>query len=311
MKHLFIIDPVERLNLPIDTSLHLADALIRSGETIYLCHPSDLTLTKKSIFADVFQLRKFSTERERLEFGLRESVPLADFASIYLRKDPPFDLSYITATWLLDFAGPDCKVYNSPQSLRTYNEKLSIFHFPQYVDHALFTADVKALVNFLGHEAGGDAILKPIDLYGGRDIVRIQQNKMNDGQILELLNQQTQNGTLARLMQPFNTKIFDGEVRAFYAKGTPIAWCLKKPKENQFLANTGAGATLHPFTPSKKLETDITDVAKQLWAKGAALVGFDIIGERISEINITSPRLLAADPNKKPYFDKMAKVMLG
>jgi glutathione synthase len=310
MPHLFIIDPIEKLNLPLDTSLHLAASLIRSNEDVHLCAPWDLSLHKEGLRVQTRRLLKFSTDLAQINLGPVVTMAGGQFSHIYVRKDPPYDLAYVAMTWLLDFVPSTAKVYNSPKSLRDFNEKLAIFHFPEACDKAIFTADPQKLASFLVSEAGGDAVLKPIDLYGGRDVIRIQKSQASEQDILDLLTKTTAGGSQPRLMQPFNHKIFEGEVRAFYAEGEPIAWCLKKPKDQNFLANTAAGATLHPFTPSQNLEKLVTGVARKLLSQGVSFVGFDVIGEFISEINITSPRLLASEKEKSPYFDKIAKLVL-
>ncbi|MGE0171566.1 MAG: hypothetical protein AB7T49_02225 [Oligoflexales bacterium] len=311
MKHLFVIDPLTALNLALDTSLHISQALMALGEDVYLCQPSQLFLqkTQNVLYGQVRKLLKFDSGDRSEKITLSDDLilPVREFSSVHMRKDPPFDTSYIMVTWMLDFV-PSVTVLNSPTALRSLNEKLLILRFPHFCADALFSANPDQLLEFAERTPAADAILKPIDLFGGRGVLRLDLNKTPRKKIYETLVEETRSGTLHRLIQPFNPSIFDGEVRAFYAGSEAIAWCLKKPRSGNFLANTREGATLHSFEPSKDLLTKTNHVAKALLKEGVYFVGFDVIGEEISEINITSPRLLASPGGDKSEYYKTIAV---
>ena len=234
---------------------------------------------------------------------------LRTFEAVHMRKDPPYDLDYVATTWLLDTALPSTRVYNSPQSLRRFNEKLAIFLFPQDCHQALVSCDPEALLRFVRNEAAGDAILKPLTLFGGRGVERLQLELEGEMQILDKLGEATQHGRSMRLVQPFDKAVFAGEVRAFTAFGQPVAWCLKRPLTGNFLANTRAGAKLETYEPSDVEKERVTRIATTLLAEGVAFIGFDIIGGFISEINLTSPRLLKAPHDTNDYYDQLVSLI--
>jgi glutathione synthase len=240
--------------------------------------------------------------------GDRQQQSLSDFATIHMRKDPPYDLRYVETTWMLDLAGKATLVVNSPSILRDFNEKLGILQFPEHCVASLVSADPELILKHVARFPGGEAIVKPLDLFGGRDIIRIRHSQQADAR--KLLEEATGNGMSLRMVQPFLPDIFEGEVRVFTVGGEPISWCLKKPARGEFLANTRMGATLHPYVPSSKIVQRVKEVAVHLNARGAPFLGMDIIGEWITEINLTSPRVLLADMADLGPFDKMADWLL-
>jgi glutathione synthase len=128
---------------------------------------------------------------------------------------------------------------------------------------------------------------------------------------MQKLNDATENGKSPQLVQSFDPNIFDGEVRAYLVGGKALSWCLKVPKDGEFLANTGAGATLHPYSPSSQLKKKVEDLAKELLKHGIYFVGLDIISEEVTEINITSPRLLVAPGDTRDYYKEIASWILS
>lgn len=303
--HLFLIDPLESLNKELDSSLRLMFELKALGHEVTVAEPRQLGWRTSSHAEATVRVMTFGASPKEFSPGPPSRRSLGDFAAVHMRKDPPYDLDYITTTWLLDAAPKSTKVYNSPASLRTYNEKLAILRFPEATRPALVSADPEALLQFAQQEAGGDAILKPLTLFGGRGVERLEVAK-DPAKARARLIEETANGVHLRLIQPFDQGIFQGELRAFTAFGKAVAWCLKKPASGQYLANTRAGATLHPYTPTADELRRVTAVAGTLWREGVAFIGFDVIGGFISEINITSPRLLAAPGDSTPYYAQLA-----
>ncbi len=312
ISHLFVIDPIETLNLKLDSSLRMACALEKAGHDVAVCTPEDIFWVSSEGVA-ACHMRPISFQGSDItSMRIKDPVKrsLATFHAIHMRKDPPYDLNYITCTWLLESASrKGVKVWNSPQSLRDLNEKLSIFEFPEYINDGLVSTQATELFSFLKNQAHGDAILKPLTLFGGRGILRLNANEMSEASIRQILEEETQNGVQHRLIQAFDKRIFDGEVRAFAVGGKPIAWCLKKPQGSNFLANTRSGATLESYTPTEKDFTMIENISQQLLRKGVFFVGFDIIGGCVSEINITSPRLLHSASDTSDYYSKIADII--
>jgi glutathione synthase len=312
-QHLFIIDPLESLRWELDTSLGLARALRAAGHEVWICEISQLSWssTQSEVHAEVQRLDFAADGHQPLCSGARERRSAASFASVQMRKDPPVDTGYWSCTWLLDSLRRKTRVFNPPTALRTLNEKLGIFSFAEDAHPALVSADPEQLFAYIEKECAGDGISKPLDSFGGRGVVRINLAKMGRDAALALLRTQCAEGKELRMVQAFCDKIFQGEVRVFAVGGVPLAWCLKKPAKGNYLANTSQGATLSSYTPSKALQERISRISQQLWQKhGIAFVGFDVIDERISEVNITSPRLLQGADDHSDYYRPMAQWLL-
>ncbi|MES2745219.1 MAG: hypothetical protein V4655_07320 [Bdellovibrionota bacterium] len=303
--HLFVIDPIETLNFPLDSSLRIARALRKIGHETFICTPSQIEWASREGQAVAYAQNLHSDDKDVSRYTLDPiaRLPLTHFRAIHMRKDPPYDLTYITCTWLLDTAEKaGVKVLNSPRALRDYNEKLSIFQFPEAIQDGLISTNPDSFMSFLKKEAKGDAVLKPLTLFGGRGVIRLTLTAQNEAEIYKTLIEETAKGIDHRLMQPFDKRIFDGEVRVFTAGGKAISWCLKKPHADNFLANTRSGATLEPYNPTQKEIHMIEAIAGKLLQAGIYFLGFDVIGGFVSEINLTSPRLLqATDESADPY----------
>lgn len=311
-KHLFVMDPVEKLNLKLDSTLRLGQALLERGHECYMTSPHQLswlkTETGSKILCNSLKLKNIGEDLP--EIGKPIQVESTYFNALHMRKDPPFDMDYIACTWMLSEAGKHSKIYNNPESLRGMNEKLGIFEFPEHCDHGLMSSDIDQIISFIEGQADGDAILKPLDLFGGRGVQRLDTKKDSIDKIRKILAEETQGGAAPRLIQPFNSGIFEGEVRAFTCFGEEISWCLKVPANGEYLANTRMGATLEAYTPSKNELDMILEISQKLQSFGVEFVGYDIIGGVVSEINITSPRLLLPPGiDEKPYYRKMAKLI--
>jgi len=320
-KHLFVIDPIESLNLALDSSLRMAFELTQLGHEVAFCDVARLARRSTGgalggsvarAFGSGYALAStasFPDGPTKPRIQPPRARELGEFAAIHMRKDPPYDLDYVAATWLLDGAPASTRIYNAPHALRSFNEKLAIFMYPDECRSALVSADPEELLTFIVETVGGDAILKPLLLFGGRGVRRLRIGDDSRESLLQKLNAETVGGRSPRLVQAFDPEIANGEVRAFALGGKALAWCLKKPAPGEFLANTRAGATLHPYEPGPKVLARVERVAGDLAAKGAPVVGFDLIGGWISEINLTSPRLLQAPGDNTNYYQRFAEWM--
>lgn len=306
MRHLFVMDPLESLNRALDSSLRMAFELALLGHEIYVCEPRQLAWPSGPSGPTAHcRMITFKDDPASATPDVARTFRLADFRAIHMRKDPPYDLDYIGATWLMEPAGPETKIYNAPSALRRFNEKLAILQFPDDIRPALVSADPAELMAFIETVCKGDAVIKPLTLFGGRGVLHLDVNKSSREAVQATLRSETADGTRMRLAQPFDKAIFDGEVRAFTAFGEPLAWCLKKPASGQFLANTRLGAELLPYQPTPEVEERVRRVAQTLLRDGVTFIGFDLIGGYLSEINLTSPRLLlppdAPGGGRHPY----------
>ncbi len=299
--HLFIMDPIEKLNLELDSSLRIAFELSKRHAFVYFAEINDLFWETGKAPQCRARSFSFNKQADKVQLGETKVLELSSFSSIQMRKDPPFDMAYITATWFLDHC-PKTLVINHPHALRAYNEKLLTLLFPKECKAALVSSNVSEILKYVQKQCQGDAIIKPLDLYGGRGIIRLQLENLSPAEAEQALMTATDHGKNARLVQRFDTHIFKGEIRVFTLDGEPLSWCLKVPHDGNFLANTRAGASLEAFTPSQDLIKKVSHVASELVKKGVWVTGMDLINEEISEINITSPRLLHAPGDTRNYF---------
>lgn len=306
--HLFVMDSVDRLNFELDTSVRIAKALQDRGHQTFFTTITGLSINSEHGPRALSQAMSFGDDPKSLSLREGVQVSLNSFSAIHMRKDPPTDEAYWTATWVLDAAIPRVRRYNNFDALRGINEKLAIFRFPTASSPGLVSSNIDQLLEFHHNVAKGDSIIKPLMLYGGYGVERLQSEHLNDQELRQKLSDQTNNGANTRIIQTFNTQIFNGEIRAFTAFGEAITWCLKMPKEGSYLANSGHGSTIEAFTPNQKLKETTEGIAKELMADGIYFIGFDIIGEDISEINITSPRLLSPDLNQG-HFHRIAQLI--
>lgn len=307
MRHLIIIDPIEQLNLQLDSSLKLARAFVALGDEVRFAQVETLAARFQDQTANAqtyaLDLKNLANNKSKSEFA---NEPLTDFSSIHMRKEPPFNLDYVSACWLLAMRpAKRPPVYNDPDALLRLNEKLAIFHFPDFADRAFVCQTAEEAMEFT--QAVGDVIVKPLDLFGGRGVDRIRTEGRDRSEILVLLKKSFTGGL--RILQPFNEKIYQGEVRVFGFQDKDLSWCLKIPKEGSFFANTREGATLHPYKPSAELKRKVKSMGQKLHAMGASVWGIDVIGEKLSEINFTSPRLLLVDANEEEKYVEFAELI--
>ena len=316
-QHLFVIDPLDSLNLPLDSSLRMMFELQSLGHRVHVCEPKHLLWSSQSGPQAHAQEIVFGQEATQFRVGDRASLPYDSFAAIHMRKDPPYDIDYVATTWLLDPASKSTKVYNHPEALRRHNEKLAILRFPQDIKPVLVSSEPQALLDFVVHHCQGDAVIKPLTLFGGRGVVRLTLRQstsaahggLSKEDLLAELTRETEGGRHIRLVQPFDPAIFDGEVRVFTAFGEPISWCLKRPAKGQFLANTRAGAQLETYSPKPEEDARVRRIAREMLKEGVSFIGFDLIGGYVSEINLTSPRLLQAPGSNENYYKKIASMI--
>jgi glutathione synthase len=219
------------------------------------------------------------------ERGAR-AVPLKDFDAILMRKDPPFDSEYFYATHLLEQAERDgARVFNKPGALRDHPEKLAIMEFPQFIGPTLVTRDEADIKRF--HAEHQDIILKPLDGMGGMGIFRVGPDGLNLGSITETLNR---HGAQSLMVQKFLPEIVDGDKRVLVIGGKPVPFCLARiPQGSEVRGNLAAGGK-GVARPISARDREIAEaLGPVLAARGLLLVGLDVIGDCLTEINVTSP----------------------
>ncbi len=307
-KHLFIMDPFEKLNLTLDSSLRMAYSLAKLGHQIYFGEAQDLVWSNQWAVARLKASEiQFGGSPDSVQLGASQTWSLDRFNGIHMRKDPPFDMNYITCTWFLDSAPKSTKILNSPEILRNFNEKLGTFMFSKWMLPTCTSANPRELLEFIRDLDCPFVIIKPLDLFGGRGVEKMDRSNL--AAIHSKLNSLTHNGQIAYMVQPFDPAVHDGEIRAFTAGGEILAWCKKVPAAGNFLANTRAGAKLMPHEPTKNQVLAVQAIAAKMLSMGAFLTGIDLIGDLVSEINITSPRMLTGVPGDLAPYGKVASLI--
>lgn len=288
MKLLFIIDPLAGLKIHKDSSYAMMREAAARGHEIWTGQAETLCARggKVEMHAAPLSFTEVQFGHEWYEEGDYSAVVLSDFSAVIMRKDPPFDQQYLYATHLLSLAETHgAKVFNSGQALRDFNEKLSVLRYPQFTAPTLVSQQEGDLRAFLAEH--GDIILKPLDGMGGMGIFRIRSDDPNVGSIIETL---TLNGARTVMAQRYIPQIVDGDKRVLVIDGQPVDWCLARiPKAGETRGNLAAGGSgvARPLTPRDR--EIATSLGPELLARGLLLVGLDIIGDYLTEVNVTSP----------------------
>jgi glutathione synthase len=287
MHILFIADPLDTFKIYKDTTFSMMREAQRRGHVVWACHPRQLVWLRGGLVqAQVQQLTLTGKPHDWYAVAGEGARPLKEFDAVVMRKDPPFDNEYFYATHLLEQAEREgAKVFNKPRALRDHPEKLAILEFPQFIAPTLVTRDAAEIRRF--HREQHDIILKPLDGMGGTGIFRVKEDGLNLGAIIETLNQ---DGAQTVMVQKFLPAIAEGDKRVLLIGGKPVPHCLARiPQGGEVRGNLAAGGkgVARPLT-----ERDL-EIAHALGpilaARGLLLVGLDVIGDTLTEINVTSP----------------------
>lgn len=283
MKLVFILDPLESLKTYKDTSIAIMREASQRGHELFVCMQHDLFL--RGAQARIIT-QKFSFSGENFSTGEKKECSPCDFDAIIMRKDPPFDNEYLYSTYLLEIAAQQgARILNNPVAIRGWNEKLSVTRFPQFAPEFLVTANQTLIREFLHTHV--DIVVKPLDGMGGSSIFRLTLQDPNISVILETI---TEFGTQTVMAQRYLPAIVQGDKRIIVINGEPLPYALARvPMAGETRGNLAAGGTgiAQPLT-AKDLEiaTTVGNILKQ---EGLFLVGLDVIGEHLTEINVTSP----------------------
>jgi glutathione synthase len=290
MDILFIADPLERFRIYKDSTYAMMAEAQRRGHQLYTCEPKHLAWTGGTVQADAQHFEIVGDlgdlHRERWYAAKTASRALTSFDAVLMRKDPPFDMEYVTSTWLLEMAErAGAKIFNRPQAIRDHSEKLAIGEFAQFVAPTLVTRDAARLRAF--HDEHQDVILKPLDGMGGMGVFRVKADGMNLGSIIEMLSE---DGARSVMAQRFIPEIKDGDKRILLIGGEPVPYSLARiPQGTEVRGNLAAGGLgrAQPLT-ARDMEIART-LGPVLAARGLLLVGLDAIGDWLTEVNVTSP----------------------
>ncbi|EAA6071019.1 glutathione synthase [Salmonella enterica subsp. enterica] len=281
-----VMDPIAHINIKKDTSFAMLLEAQRRGYELHYMEMADLYLINGEARARTRTLSVEQNYDKWYEFGSEQEIKLADLDVILMRKDPPFDTEFIYATYILERAEEEgTLIVNKPQSLRDCNEKLYTAWFADLTPETLVTRNKAQLKAFW--EKHGDIIMKPLDGMGGASIFRVKKGDPNIGVIAETL---TELGNRYCMAQNYLPAIKDGDKRVLVVDGEPVPYCLARiPQGGETRGNLAAGGRGEPRPLSESDWEIARRVGPTLKSKGLIFVGLDIIGDRLTEINVTSP----------------------
>jgi glutathione synthase len=286
MQIAFLADPLDSFKIYKDSTYAMMAETARRGHTVYAFEQKDLAFEGGTVVANVARITLTGDPQQWYSAEAPVAMPLAQFDAILLRKDPPFDMEYIYTTYLLELAeAQGVRVFNKPSAVRDHNEKLAITQFPELITPTLVSRDDARLRAF--HQQYQDIILKPLDGMGGIGIFRVKADGLNLGSIIETL---TKNGRRTIMAQRFIPEIVKGDKRILLIGDQVVPYCLARiPQGSEVRGNLAAGG-VGVAQPISERDREIAQtLAPVLSKRGLLLVGLDVIGDYMTEINITSP----------------------
>jgi glutathione synthase len=281
-----IMDPIANIDYQKDSTLAMLWAANARGWEIFYLTPQDLFLRDGHVLGNSQKITVHKNPTQWYSVLDHNQIHLADLDVIIMRKDPPFNLDYIYTTYLLELvAKQNVLVINNPQSLRDANEKLFITHFPQCCPPTLVTCNKQLLKDFWQEQK--DIVCKPLDGMGGASIFRLQASDSNASVVFELL---TRYGQQMMMAQKYIPEIVAGDKRILLIDGEPMPYALARvPAVGELRGNLVAGAKGKPVALTDRDKWICAEVGPTLRAKGLVFVGMDVIGDYLTEINVTSP----------------------
>jgi glutathione synthase len=284
VRFLFVMDPAEIMTPDKDTTFaFIRGALARSHECWH-CLPRELANEGRDVFARSRTVR-VSDRAPHVTLGSDQRVELAGLDAVFIRKDPPFDAAYLYLTQQLDLIKDRVLVVNDPRGVRDANEKLFAFQFLEFMPRSLVSADRAQIIDFVS-TVGGTAILKPLDGAGGSGVVVLSVGDRNVRSLVDML---TLEGKRLAMVQQYQPAIRQGDKRVLLLDGHPLGAILRVPREDDVRANIHAGGQVQVTDLTPRERELVTSVAPKLREYGLWFVGLDLIGEKLIEVNVTSP----------------------
>jgi glutathione synthase len=286
VKLAFVLDPLEDIKAYKDSSYAMMEEAARRGHELFVLHQEDILCRDGVVNGIGASIRLTGDKQAWYELGEKREAPLSVFGAVLMRKDPPFDMEYVYSTYLLELAeSQGARVINRPRALRDYNEKFSITRFVPFTVPTLVTRLESEIRAFL--DAQGDIVLKPLDGMGGASVFRLHRQDPNIGVVIETL---THYGRRTVMAQRYILEIVKGDKRVILIDGKPAPYALARiPKPGETRGNLAVGGrgVAQPLSPRDREIADA--VGPALAAEGLLLVGLDVIGDYLTEINVTSP----------------------
>ena len=278
------MDPIEDVDINADSTFRLAEEAQNRGHDLYVYTPNDLTFNRGKIIAKV---RSISLKRkigDHVNFGAVELLALSEFDVIWLRQDPPFDMGYITNTHLLDLIGQKTLIVNNPFWVRNLPEKLLVLEFPDLIPETVISRDLEEIKRFKNEFR--DIIIKPLYGNGGAGIFRLREDDKNLTSLHELFSNMSSEPLIA---QAFLPDVKKGDKRIILVDGEPVGAINRVPKAGETRSNMHVGGKAEPAKLSQRDREICRSIGPILKNKGQVFVGIDVIGDYLTEINVTSP----------------------
>ena len=286
MKFAFLADPLDTFKIYKDTTFSMMAEAARRGHQVYAFQQKDMAFESGKVVANVSRIVMTGEPDAWYRADTPVASQLSEFDAIVLRKDPPFDMEYIYLTYMLELAEKHgARIVNRPGAVRSHNEKFAIGEFAELISPTLVTSDDRRIRAF--HDEHNDIILKPLDGMGGTGIFRVKEDALNLGSIIETL---TNNGKFTIMVQRFIPEIVDGDKRVLLIGGVVVPFCLARiPQGTEVRGNLAVGGIGVAQAISARDQEIGATLAPVLMERGLLLVGLDIIGHYMTELNVTSP----------------------
>ena len=301
---LFITDPMRELNSEKDTSIFMMEEAISRGFKVFQAEMKHLYVDEGMVFADARNIIEIGSSQVQ---GIRkEPINVADFSYTIMRKDPPVDSDYINSLHLLGLAETQgAKIFNRPNSIKEFNEKIFALHFKEFIPRTLITSNIEKIINFqANHEI---IVVKPLDGMGGESIFKMEDMEEEN---LDILLDMTEDETTQIVVQEFLPEIYNGDFRILIIHGKPFEKTLARiPQGESFKGNLAAGGKGVVKDINENQKQVAEKVGKFLLSKGINFAGIDMIGDYLTEINITSPtcaREIFDQSGKNPIDDYLS-----
>lgn len=286
MKIAFIVDPLDEFKIHKDTTFAIMREAAARGHELNVMQQENLLWRGNVVSGNSSRLHLTGDEARWYRVEDAAVTPLQQFDAVLMRKDPPFDMEYVYSTYLLELAETQgARVFNRPRAIRDYNEKMAIARFPSYTPPSLVTRQESLIREFLAEHL--DIILKPLDGMGGASVFRVHANDHNVGVIIEML---THYGRRTIMAQRYIPEIRDGDKRILVIGGKVVPYLLARiPRQGETRGNLAAGGTGVARELSPRDREIAAALGPELDAQGLLLVGLDVIGDYLTEVNVTSP----------------------
>jgi glutathione synthase len=284
MRFVYVMDPMERVLPDKDTTFAFQRAAQARGHVSLHCEARDVYIKDGDVFARTREV-KVSDSPPNFTYGDTHDIRIADVGAVFIREDPPFDQEYLYLTLMLERARNRTVILNDPRGIRDANEKLYATHFARHMPRTIVTTDRDKIFAFVV-EVGGTAVIKPLDGAGGAGVLVLSANDRNARSMVDLL---TADGKRHAMVQEYLARVREGDKRVLILDGQILGAINRVPREDDVRSNIHVGGRVEPCAVTEKERAIVADITPRLVQDGLHFVGLDFIGERLTEVNVTSP----------------------